>query len=165
MSKNTRRAELTHKRQIRENACSLSIDTIGRHNLFVEPGCDRPKYFDLLERCDCADGSHRKKASAKRDGLLLQMPVRHPARHSRMRAVRGRFRCDEEATLGLLPEAFRGQSRRPADRTVLREVQDDETFGSALSEVRRLLLRRGGQWLRFRALCPGCVAKGYTLEL
>ena len=22
-----------------------------------------------------------------------------------------------------------------------------------------------GQWLRFRALCPDCVAKGYTLEL
>lgn len=22
-----------------------------------------------------------------------------------------------------------------------------------------------GQWLRFRALCPDCVAEGYTLEL
>ena len=56
-----RRAELARMRQIRENACSLSIDTIGRYNLFVKSECDRPKYFDLLRQCDCADGGHRKR--------------------------------------------------------------------------------------------------------
>lgn len=103
MSKNTRRAELAHKRQIRENACSLSIDTIGRHNLFVEPECDRPKYFDLLRHCDCADGSHRKK----------KCPLNGMAYCSRCRCAipRGTLACEpcedaSDATMKLRSDFF-----------------------------------------------------------
>ena len=55
------RAELARKRQIRENACRLSIDTIGKHKLWVKPDCDRPHYDDLLGNCTCATHSHGKK--------------------------------------------------------------------------------------------------------
>ena len=58
---NTRRAELSRKRQIRENACRLSIDTIWKHDLFVRSDCDRPRYDDLLRDCTCATHSHGKK--------------------------------------------------------------------------------------------------------
>ena len=55
------RAELARKRQIRENACRLSIDTIGKHKLWVKPDCDRPHYDDPLGDCTCATHSHGKK--------------------------------------------------------------------------------------------------------
>ena len=58
---NTRRADLARKRQICENACRLSIDTIGKHKLWVRPDCDRPRYDDLLRDCSCATHSHGKK--------------------------------------------------------------------------------------------------------
>ena len=58
---NTRRADLARKRQIHENACRLSIDTIGKHKLWVRPDCDRPRYDDLLRDCACATHWHGKK--------------------------------------------------------------------------------------------------------
>ena len=58
---NARRAEFARKRQIRENACRLAIDTIWKNELWVKPDCDRPRYDDLLRDCTCATHSHGKK--------------------------------------------------------------------------------------------------------
>ena len=60
------RAELARKRQIRENACRLSIDTIGKHKLWVKPDCDRPRYDDLLGRL------HLRHALARQEGLQAE---------------------------------------------------------------------------------------------
>ena len=59
-----RLAELAHQRQIRLNACRLSIDTIAKHGLWVKPDCDRPRYEDLFRVCTCATHSHGKKGCA-----------------------------------------------------------------------------------------------------
>ena len=54
-------AELKRSRQIRINACSLSLETIKNNDLFVKTDCKQPNYFELLEECECANHSHRKK--------------------------------------------------------------------------------------------------------
>ena len=54
------------RRQIRENACRLSIATINEHGLFVEPVCVAPRYEDLFRLCKCATHSHGRKGCGLR---------------------------------------------------------------------------------------------------
>ena len=155
----------------RENACRLSIDTIGKHKLWVEPDCDRPRYDDLLRDCTCATHSHGKEGlRAERHDTLLSMRVRDPEGHALLRPLRGRFRRNDETALRLLPGAFCGQGCPAAGCPVLtdRRSNDEETHGDSLPQLRHLhqaFTRTSACGFASRALCNDCVDKGYSLEL